>query len=150
MDKEFWKGRSLQDFTHEEWEALCDGCGLCCLIKIMDEEGDDVYYTDVICRYHDSNQCRCTVYGERTVKVPTCLVVTPEIADNLEWIPETCAYRLLAEGKDLPDWHPLVAGNSDLMHRRGNSVKGKVVSEAKVRDDELEDHIIYIMNEPEE
>jgi uncharacterized protein len=148
LNKEFWKGRALQDFNHEEWEALCDGCGLCCLIKIMDEDGEDVFYTDVICRYHDSGVCRCTIYEHRTVEVPTCLVVTPDIAGNLDWIPETCAYRLLAEGKDLPDWHPLVAGSAEVMHNRGNSVKGKVVSEATVSDDQLEDHIVYLVNEP--
>lgn len=147
LEDKFWKGKSLSEFTLEEWEALCDGCGLCCLIKIMDEEGDDVFYTDVICRYHDSEKCRCTVYGQRTVKVPTCLVVTPEIAGTLEWIPETCAYRLLAEGKEIPDWHPLVAGSMDLMHARGNSVKGKVISEDHVSEKQLEDHIIFIWNE---
>lgn len=147
VNKEFWNGKALEDFTLEEWEALCDSCGLCCLIKIMDEDGEDVYYTDVVCRYHDSEQCRCTVYGERTIKVPTCLVVTPQIAGTLDWIPETCAYRLLAEGKDLADWHPLLAGSKDLMHTRGNSVKGKVVSESKVPESQLEDHIIYIWNE---
>lgn len=149
LEKDFWKNKKIDELNHEEWEALCDGCGLCCLIKIMDEEGEDVYYTDVVCRYHDSKACRCTVYGERTVKVPTCLVVTPDIADSVEWIPETCAYRLLAEGKDLPAWHPLVAGSSDLMHERGNSVKGKVISETRIPDDRLEEHIIFIWNEAE-
>jgi hypothetical protein len=147
LEKEFWKGKALQDFTHEEWEALCDGCGLCCLIKIMDEDGEDVFYTDVICRFHDSENCRCTIYDQRTRKVPTCLVVTPQIADNLDWIPETCTYRLLAEGKEIPDWHPLISGSSELMHQRGNSVRGKVISEVRVPEDQLEEHIIYIWNE---
>ncbi|MBI9048690.1 MAG: YcgN family cysteine cluster protein [Anaerolineaceae bacterium] len=147
LEKEFWKNKSLDAFTHEEWEALCDGCGLCCLIKIMDEGGEEVFYTDVVCRYHDSQECRCTVYGERTKLVPTCLVVTPDIADSVEWIPETCAYRLLAEGKPLPAWHPLVAGSTELMHSRGNSVKGRVISEVRIPESRLEEHIIFIWNE---
>ena len=102
----FWETKSLDELNREEWEALCDGCGRCCLLKIEDEDSGDLYYTNVVCKFHDSERCRCTAYRQRSELVPDCIKVTPEVAREQKWLPDTCAYRLLAEGKTLFDWHP--------------------------------------------
>ncbi|KAF0105794.1 MAG: hypothetical protein FD147_2619, partial [Chloroflexi bacterium] len=103
----------MTDLTPAEWESLCDGCAKCCIIKFEDEDTGRIYHTNAVCELLEIYHCRCTRYTERTELVPTCLSLTPALADSLEWIPETCAYRLLAEGKDLPLWHPLVSGEPD-------------------------------------
>ncbi len=126
--------------TREEWESLCDGCAKCCLIKLQDKE--TIEYTDVVCRFLDLNDCRCAHYGERREVVPECLVLTPENFRTVSWLPSTCAYRLLARGRDLPWWHPLVSGDPETVHRAGVSVRHKVIPELEVRDADLEDHII--------
>jgi uncharacterized cysteine cluster protein YcgN (CxxCxxCC family) len=107
---EFWKEKPLEDLSVEEWESLCDGCAKCCLIKFEDEDTGRIYHTNVVCELLDIYHCRCTRYPERSVLVPTCLTLNPELIHELKWMPETCAYRLLAEGKDLTRWHPLLSG----------------------------------------
>jgi hypothetical protein len=128
--------------SKKEWESLCDGCGKCCLHKLEDEDSGDVYYTRVVCRYLDQDRCRCTVYNSRKTKVPDCVVLTPKNLDDLEWMPGTCAYRLLKEGKPLPHWHPLLSGGRDAIIATDNTVTGKVISEDYVHVDGFEEHII--------
>ena len=138
----FWETKSLDELNREEWEALCDGCGRCCLLKIEDEDTGDLYYTNVVCKFHDSERCRCTAYRQRSELVPDCIKVTPEVAREQKWLPDTCAYRLLAEGKALFDWHPLISGDPDSVHQAGISVRDKVVSEQYVHPDELPEHLV--------
>lgn len=141
-DQRFWRVKTLAEMTREEWESLCDGCAKCCLVKLCDEDGGNLAYTDVACRLLDLGTCRCSRYRERRELVRTCVVLTPENAAALDWMPSTCAYRLVAEGKDLPWWHPLVSGDPQTVHQAGISVRGRVVSEREVEEDELEDHIV--------
>ena len=139
----FWETKSLDEMNREEWEALCDGCGRCCLLKIEDEDSGELYYTNVVCEFHDSERCRCTAYRQRSELVPDCIQVTPDVAREQKWLPDTCAYRLLAEGKALFDWHPLISGDPDSIHRAGISVRDKVVSEQYVHPDELPEHLVH-------
>ena len=129
--------------NREEWESLCDGCAKCCLIKLEDEDSGEIYYTKVACRLLDQKSCRCTDYLNRNQRVPTCLWLTPQHLDELKWLPSTCTYRLLHEGKGLPDWHPLISGTQDSVHKAGISVKGRVLSEEYVHPDGFEEHIVH-------
>ncbi len=131
MTDEFWKRKPLAEMSKAEWESLCDGCALCCLQKIEDEETGDVYFTDVACRLLDTNSCRCTDYSARAKLVSSCLVLSADEPDTFHWLPGSCAYRRLAEGKDLPEWHPLLTGDPDSVHQAGISAKGKMVSETE-------------------
>jgi uncharacterized cysteine cluster protein YcgN (CxxCxxCC family) len=140
--KEFWKTKKLMEMTREEWESLCDGCGRCCLIKFQDEDTEELFYTNVVCKYYDLEATRCTVYNERTILVPTCLQLNPLLINEINWMPKTCAYRLLAEGEDLKWWHPLVSGDPNTVHEAGISIKDKVISEAEIDPDEVIDHIM--------
>ncbi|MEL7028112.1 MAG: YcgN family cysteine cluster protein [Pseudomonadota bacterium] len=128
----FWRRKRLSEMTDAEWEALCDGCGLCCLILLEDEETGAVYETDVSCRLFDAGACRCADYGNRTRRVPTCVDLKAQPIAELPWMPETCAYRLVDEGRDLPDWHPLRSGDPESVHRDGPSVRGRTVSERDI------------------
>jgi len=141
-DLPFWKRKKLEEMTPGEWESLCDGCGRCCLFKLQDEETGEIYYTNVVCRLLDRYHCRCQAYSERTRLVPTCLVVTPELARTAGWLPETCAYRLLAEGKDLYWWHPLVSGTPKSVHTAGISVRRKTIPERSADMNHLEAYIV--------
>jgi uncharacterized cysteine cluster protein YcgN (CxxCxxCC family) len=141
-DEVFWRRKTLQEMTTGEWEALCDGCGKCCLHKLEDEDNGDVYYTRVACRYLDHDACHCTVYPQRQALVPNCVVLTPNTVSSTYWLPETCAYRLINEGIPLFDWHPLVSGNPDSVHEMGMSVAGKVLDETLVPEEDYEEHII--------
>ena len=139
----FWEKKRLHDMSRAEWEALCDGCGKCCMNKLEDEDTGEVALTRVACRLLDDETCRCTQYPIRHQFVPECIVLKPgNIADNLYWMPETCAYKLLWNGNALPDWHPLVTGDPESVHRAGVSMRGRTVPEFAISDDEWEDHII--------
>ncbi len=139
-EKPFWETVALEDMTATQWESLCDGCGKCCLLKLEDEDTLELAYTDVVCRLLDLGNCRCTRYPERSRLVPDCITLTPDIIPKLRWMPKTCAYRLLSEGKSLPWWHPLLSGDPDTVHQAGISVRGRAISERRAGD--LEDHIV--------
>jgi len=128
--------------TAGEWESLCDGCGKCCLVKLQDADTDVVVYTDVACRLLDCGSCRCSDYPNRKAKVTDCVVLSPALVNELGWMPSTCAYRLLKEGKDLYWWHPLVSGDPNTVHDAGISVRGRAISEALVEDAELPEHVV--------
>ena len=142
----FWQGRALEDFSPSEWEQLCDGCAKCCLNKLEDTDSNTstVVYTRVACRLLDSDQCRCTDYDKRLTLAPNCVQVTPAMARSSQWLPDTCAYRLVAQGRDLPAWHPLLSVSGDLSStvKAGQSVAGRVLSEEYVHPDGLDEHII--------
>ena len=139
---EFWRVKALQDLTPEEWEALCDGCGRCCLNKLEDEDTAELYFTNVACHLLDLTSCRCRDYSRRVELVPDCLALTSGQPEMFEQLPDTCAYRLRAEGQPLPEWHPLVSGDPESVHIAGISVRGKVVSEEYIHPDQLPEHMI--------
>lgn len=122
----FWREKPLAAMTPEEWESLCDGCALCCLVKLEDEDTGAIHYTDVACTLLDSGACRCRDYDGRQQAVPDCVRLTPETVGALGWLPPSCAYRLLAEGRNLPEWHPLISGDPGTVHAAGVSVRGRV------------------------
>jgi uncharacterized cysteine cluster protein YcgN (CxxCxxCC family) len=132
----FWEAKRLGEMTQAEWESLCDGCGLCCLVRFEDEETGEVIPTRVHCRLFDPKTCRCSDYANRKVHVPECIKLTPGNIEDLEWMPPSCAYRRLHEGKPLPHWHPLITGDPESVHRAGVSVRGQTFSEAKLADPE--------------
>lgn len=139
MHDEFWKHRSLAELSDAQWEALCDGCGRCCLYKLEDADRGTIDYTRVACRLLDLYRCRCTRYAERARLMPTCRDLRRDF-DGWAWLPATCAYRLLREGKDLPHWHPLRTGSAESVHEAGVSVRHFAISETQTR--RLEDHIL--------
>jgi len=139
----FWETVKMQAMSHEEWEALCDGCGKCCLNKLEDEATGEVVLTRVACRLLDDDTCRCSQYEIRHQFVPECIVLKPNnIEQNLYWMPETCAYKLLWNGQPLYDWHPLLTGDPDSVHRAGVSVQGMTVPEFEIDEDDWEDYLI--------
>ncbi|GHA29429.1 UPF0260 protein [Devosia pacifica] len=138
----FWEEKSLNEMTDSEWEALCDGCGRCCLIKLEDEDSGEIITSDVHCRLLDGDQCTCSDYPNRQQKVPDCIKLTPQNILEIKWIPRTCAYRRLAEGRGLPWWHPLLTGTMQTVEDVGVSVRGKTFNETEVAPDEWERHAV--------
>jgi len=140
MSGRFWEDQPLEALDRAQWEALCDGCGKCCVHKLEDEVTGELFPTNVACKLLDRQSGRCSDYRHRRAYVPECVRLTPKLAATLEWLPETCAYKLRAEGKPLHDWHPLVSGDPESVHKAGMSVRGWTVSETDAG--ELEDHIL--------
>ncbi len=141
-DHPFWEKKPLSDMTLKEWESICDGCGICCLEKLEYEDTGEVEYTSVSCRYLETHHCRCEVYNDRFSSAPDCLTITPENVILLTWLPDTCAYRILSEGKKLMWWHPLVSGDPETVHQAGISVRGRVIPGKFVHPDDIEGYII--------
>jgi len=139
----FWETVPLAKMTPAEWEALCDGCGKCCMNKLEDEDTGEVVLTNVACRLFDDATCQCSQYAIRHQFVPECIVLKPQTMDkNLYWMPETCAYKLLWQGKPLYAWHPLLSGTPDSVHAANVSMQGRTVPEFEINEDDWEDHII--------
>lgn len=126
MTDPFWRTTALEDMSKAQWESLCDGCGKCCMAKLIDEDTDEIHYTTVACRLFDANSCRCTDYDNRKAKVDDCVQLTPQNVREIPWLPLTCAYRLIAEGRDLEPWHPLISGDPSSVISSGMSVFGRV------------------------
>jgi uncharacterized cysteine cluster protein YcgN (CxxCxxCC family) len=142
-DVPFWRRKSLAELSATEWESLCDGCGRCCLNKLEDEDTGRVYYTDVGCRLLDATTCRCKDYRNRSEQVDDCVKLSPDNVAALKWLPPTCGYRLVAHGRDLYWWHPLVSGDPDTVHAAGISVRGRVaISEEDLAIEDYEDRIV--------
>lgn len=142
-DIAFWQRKRLDEMTEGEWESLCDGCGRCCLHKLEDDEDGALYFTDLSCRHLDSHACRCGVYDQRLERVPDCLDVRSLRKDQYRWLPSSCAYRRLHEGRPLATWHPLVSGDPDSVHRAGISVRGRVISEDQVPEEDWQERLIH-------
>ena len=139
--KPFWRTKTLSQMSVPEWESLCDGCGLCCLIRFEDEDTGEIIPTRVACKLFDNDVCRCSNYESRQDHVPDCIKLTPWNIESLQWMPASCAYRRLYEGKDLPAWHPLVTGDPMSPHKAGVSVRGQTISEsALVEEEDALDH----------
>jgi uncharacterized cysteine cluster protein YcgN (CxxCxxCC family) len=134
--KPFWETKKLHEMTEAEWESLCDGCGLCCLVRFEDEETLEVIPTRVHCKLFDPEACRCSDYENRKQFVPDCIKLTPFNVEALEWMPKSCAYRRLHEGRGLAPWHPLVSGDPETVHTAGVSVRGETISETTLADPE--------------
>jgi len=130
MDKPFWERKSLADMNATEWESLCDGCALCCMHKTEDEDTGEVFFTDIACKLLDTDACQCTNYRARSQLVKTCLILSPDESHVFSWLPRTCAYRRLAEGDTLPEWHPLISGDPNTVHEAGVSVRDWADSES--------------------
>ncbi len=138
----FWEEKSLSELNQEEWEALCDGCGKCCLHKIEDIDTGEVFYTNVACRLLDLTICRCKDYANRSRLVLDCLQLDADLAQELAWLPESCAYRMVAEGRPLAWWHPLNSGSPETVRQVGISICGKAVAEEEIDLDDLEDMVV--------
>jgi uncharacterized cysteine cluster protein YcgN (CxxCxxCC family) len=127
----FWESKALDQMSAVEWDSLCDGCGRCCLHKLRDDETDEIHFTSVACRLLDLATCRCTDYANRQRRIPDCVRLTPSLLREIDWLPPSCAYRRLAEGRRLEWWHPLVSGDPDTVHQAGVSIVGRAISERR-------------------
>ncbi len=139
----FWQTKTLDEMTRKEWESLCDGCGRCCLNKLEDWDTGAIYWTNVACTLLDGNTCRCKNYEQRFAIVPDCVQLSPETVRTLKWLPPTCAYRLIREGKDLYWWHPLVSEDQQSVHDAAISVKDKTISEDGMEPEEFENYLVH-------
>jgi uncharacterized cysteine cluster protein YcgN (CxxCxxCC family) len=139
----FWQLKSLFEMSPEEWESVCDGCAKCCLTQLQDEETDLLVFTDVACNLLDDRTCRCTDYSHRSTRVPSCVTMNKtNVEDAAEFAPPSCAYRLLIEGKELPDWHHLNSGDHNTVHHNGQSVRHRVRFQREINDDDIQDYIV--------
>jgi uncharacterized cysteine cluster protein YcgN (CxxCxxCC family) len=136
----FWKTKTLEQMTSKEWESLCDGCGKCCTYKLEYEETGELAQTNVACRLFDGNSCRCSDYKDRKKVVPDCILLTPKVVRKMNWLPNTCAYRLVMQNKDLYWWHPLISGDPETVHQAGVSARGRVINELDAGP--LEHHVV--------
>ena len=141
-DEPFWRTKRLDEMNPAEWESLCDGCGRCCLNKLEDEDTGEIAWTDVACRLLDGQSCRCVDYPGRQSLVPDCIQLDPAAVRGLSWLPPTCGYRLIEEGRDLYWWHPLLSGDPETVHEAGVSVRGRTVSEEAWPPETLEGRIV--------
>ena len=139
----------MAEMSPSEWESLCDNCGKCCCIRLEDDVTGDIYITDVACKLFDPATCKCTDYANRSQKVPDCVTLTKDNVAQLKWMPRTCAYRLVSEGKDLPDYHHLISGSRETIHEVGMSVQDAVTSEIFVSEDEQATRIVIWPGEPD-
>jgi hypothetical protein len=140
--KEFWKKTKMSSWTKKQWESLCDGCGKCCMIRLEDEDTGIVHTTNVACKLFDRTNCNCYDYSNRNKNVPDCVTLSPDNVAKLHWMPDTCAYRLIAEGKPLFDWHYLISGDKQSIHLAGMSVQDRSICETSVKFEDLEDHLV--------
>ena len=138
----FWKTKTLAEMSNEEWESLCDGCGLCCLNKLEDWDTGEIAFTSVACKLLDGDSCRCSDYENRQATVPDCIQLTLQGLREIQWLPPTCGYRLIDEGLDLYWWHPLVSGSSETVHQAGISARGRTISEEGLDVEDLEDYVV--------
>jgi len=134
MTEQFWKVKPLNEMTESEWESLCDGCALCCMNKIEDEDSGEIFYTNSACELLDLSSCRCSDYANRLSKIPDCLQLTASTVASYDWLPGSCAYRRLARGQGLADWHPLVSGRPESVHEAGISLLGQMVADERHKD----------------
>lgn len=137
----FWEYKTLSKMSDQEWESLCDGCGKCCLNKLIDDETEELHFTNVACHLLHTKSCQCKKYDQRFKLVNDCVKVSLDDIQQFHWLPGSCAYRRLAEGKPIPEWHPLITGSKSAMHKGGFSVRGKIISEKTIDPDKLEDYI---------
>lgn len=144
VKKPYWEEKTLAEMTAGEWEALCDGCGKCCMSKLIDDDTDEIYYTTVACRLFDADSCRCSDYENRQQKVSDCVKLTPQNVGEIAWLPTTCAYRLLNENKPLFDWHPLISGDANSVHKADISMQRAVTAfeQDMTHDGEYLEHLV--------
>jgi len=141
-ERQFWQIKTLDEMSAAEWESRCDRCGKCCLVRLQDIDSGDYFTTKACCDLLDVETSRCTRYFKRHDLVTDCVKLSYANINNLEWMPTTCAYRLLAEGKELYDWHPLVSGDIDSVHKVGISVRSRVVPQDEIEEEDLPDYIV--------
>ncbi|RDH84799.1 MAG: YcgN family cysteine cluster protein [endosymbiont of Galathealinum brachiosum] len=144
MKKPFWVEKSLKEMTDQQWESLCDGCARCCLLKLEDEDSGELHFTRASCRLLDIETCRCKDYSNRKFREPECLAVRQMELEEYRWLPQTCAYRLISEGKELPEWHPLISGDNNSVKQAGISVEGFALSEEYIHPDQLDELIVEL------
>ena len=138
----FWERKSLEEMNPEEWEALCDGCGKCCLNKLEDWETGEIFWTNIACELFDCDTCKCSDYKNRAKLVPDCIQLTPEKISTISWLPPTCAYRLIGEGSGLYWWHPLVSGDPETVHQAGISTRERAIEDNGINPEEYEDFLV--------